>query len=84
MVNTIRFETEEDKLNHLQSLTNIPSINPRSYNPNDEYHRLDYINHPEYGVGFVEEVISETEMRAYFNEGVVVLPKKSFLNKKVI
>lgn len=84
MVNTIKFETEEDKVNHLQSLTNIPSINPRQYNPDDEYHRLDYIAHPEFGVGFVEEIVSETELRAYFNNGVVVLPQKSFLNKKVI
>lgn len=84
MVNTIKFETEEDKVNHLQSLTNIPSINPRSYDPDDEYHRLDFIMHPQHGVGFVEEIVSQTEVRAYFKSGEVVLAQKNYLKNKVI
>ena len=47
MVGTIRFTNQEEKLNHLRSLQNIPSINPKSYDPNGEFNRLDYIVHSE-------------------------------------
>ncbi len=80
MMSTIKFETEQDKVNHLQSLKNIPSINPKIYNQDDEYNRLDFIKHSEMGIGFVEEIISDSEIRVFFASGVVTLPQKSYLN----
>lgn len=80
MVNMMNFETEEDKKSHLQSLKNIPSINPRVYNQDDEYNRLDFIKHSTMGVGFVEEIISDSEIKVFFASGVTTLPQKNYLN----
>lgn len=79
MVNTITFDSIEDKLNHLKSLEKIPSINPRVYNEDDEYYRLDFISHPQFGTGFIEEILSDTEIKVFFPHGVEVLGQKSYL-----
>lgn len=84
MVGMIRFTNLEEKLSHLKSLQNIPSINPKNYDPEGEYYRLDYLSHDDFGVGFVEEVLSETEVKVFFTSGERVLSQKSFLQQKVI
>lgn len=83
MVGMIKFTTIEEKLNHLQSLKNIPSINPRDYDPESEYHRLDYISHKEFGIGFVEEVLDELNVKAFFSSGEKVLKQKAYLSKVI-
>ena len=83
MVGMIKFTSIEEKLNHLQSLKNIPSINPRDYDPESEYHRLDYISHQEFGIGFIEEVVDEMNVKAFFSSGEKVLQQKAFLSKVV-
>ncbi len=83
MVGMIRFTNNEEKLNHLQSLKNIPSINPKDYDPESEYHRLDYISHKDFGIGFVEEILDELNFRAFFSSGEQILKQKAYLNKVI-
>jgi hypothetical protein len=84
MVGTIRFNNLEEKLSHLQSLINIPSINPKSYSSDGEYYRLDFISHESFGLGFVEEVISEGEVKVFFSSGERILKQKSFISQRVV
>ena len=84
MVNQIKFETDADRINHLQSLKNIPSINPKDYSPVGEYYRLDFINHPTFGLGFVEEVLNNQRIKVFFTEGIQELDHKSFLKENAI
>jgi hypothetical protein len=79
MVNTMTFRSFEDKIAHLESLNSIPSINPKAYNENDEYQRLDFIEHPQHGNGFVVEVLGKKEFRAFFSKGLEVLTQRGFL-----
>lgn len=81
MVNTMKFETKKDKLNHLASLTKIPSINPKLYDENSEYARFDFIKHPEFGCGFVEEIIDNSSLIAFFQRGEVTLTQKAYLKQ---
>ena len=79
MVNTMNFETMEDRIAHLESLNSIPSINPKAYDENSEYNRLDFIEHPKFGNGFVVEVLGKKQFRAFFNSGIEVLDQCRFL-----
>lgn len=81
MVNMIKFENKQEKLSHLASLTSIPSINPKNYDENSEYNRLDFIKHPEHGFGFVEEVIDDQNVMAFFKTGAVKLNQKAYLTR---
>lgn len=81
MVNMIKFETKKEKLNHLASLTNIPSINPRDYDENSEYNRLDFIRHPQHGCGFVEEILNDSSVLAFFEVGEITLNQKAYLRR---
>lgn len=80
MVNTMNFETNESKIAHLDSLNSIPSINPKVYDVNSEYQRLDFIEHPEFGNGFVTEVIGKKEFEAFFSKGLQLLKQRDFLD----
>lgn len=84
MVNMIKFDTVEEKLAHLASLTNIPSINPKKYSPDNEYHRLDFISHSEFGLGFIEEVLNDGELLAFFSKGNIRLSQKSYLKESAV
>lgn len=84
LVNQIKFETDADRINHLQSLMNIPSINPKDYSPSGEFYRLDFIKHPSFGLGFVEVVLSNQEIKVFFTEGSKVLEQKSYLKETAI
>lgn len=79
MVNQIKFENIEQKLAHLNSLMTIPSINPKKYDDNEEYQKMDFIEHPEFGVGFIEEIVSKSEVRAFFPSGEKMLTQKKYL-----
>lgn len=84
VVHQIKFETDADRINHLQSLKNIPSINPKDYSPVGEFYRLDFISHPKFGLGFVEEVLANQQIKVFFTEGIQVLEHKSYLKEKAI
>ncbi len=84
MVHSIKFETDADRINHLQSLKNIPSINPKDYDPSSEYFRLDFIKHPKFGVGFVEEVVGSREIKVFFEGGTQTLAHKSYLRETAV
>jgi len=77
----IKFESRDEKLRHFASLTNIPSINPRDYDEDAEYTRLDFIKHPEFGFGFVEEVIDDSSLVAFFQTGEVTLNQKAYMKR---
>lgn len=79
MVHQIKLDSIEQKLAHLNSLMTIPSINPKKYDENEEYSKMDFIEHPEFGVGFVEEIISQQELKAFFPVGEKVLTQKKYL-----
>lgn len=81
MINRIKFNTKEDKLNHLKSLNSIPSINPKEYDENCEYYRLDFIYHPQHGCGFIEKIISDSRFVAFFEEGEIELSQKAYLKR---
>jgi len=83
MINTISFENIDEKIAHLQGLVNIPSINPKDYDEDMEYFRLDFINHPSYGVGFVEEVLSNKEINVFFINGPKIIEHRKFLHDKI-
>jgi hypothetical protein len=83
MINTISFENVDEKIAHLQSLVNIPSINPKVYDEDEEYFRLDFIDHPEYGVGFVEEVLNNREVNVFFSSGPRMIEHRKFLHDRI-
>lgn len=83
MTRHIEFENVEQKLAHLSSLVSIPSINPKAYNEDAEYQKMDFIEHNIYGVGFVEEIVSKNEIRVFFPVGEKVLSQKNYLVKTV-
>ena len=83
MINSISFENVDEKIAHLQSLVNIPSINPKAYDEDAEYFRLDFIDHPEYGVGFVEEVLSDKDVNVFFSSGPRIIVHRKFLHEKI-
>ena len=68
---------------HLNSLTSIPSINPKKYDENNEYQKMDFIEHSEFGVGFVEEVMSINEIKVFFPTGTRILFQKKYLDKTI-
>lgn len=83
MTNTISFTNVAQKMAHLQSLVNIPSINPKAYDEDAEYFRLDFIDHPSYGVGFVEEVLSNRDVNVFFMTGPRIIEHRKFLHDKI-
>ena len=78
MVNQFQLENKEEKLAHLESLQRIPSINPRKYDASEGYQRLDYIDHNEFGIGFVEEVVDRKTIKVFFPVGEQVLAQRKF------
>lgn len=78
MVNQFQLENKEEKLAHLESLRRIPSINPRKYDASKDYQRLDYIDHEEFGIGFVEEIVDRKTIKAFFPKGEQVLSQRKF------
>ena len=83
MINSISFDNVAEKIAHLQSLIDIPSINPKVYDEDVEYFRLDFINHPDFGVGFVEEVLNEKEVNVFFTSGVRNIEHRKYLHRKM-
>jgi len=83
MINTSSFENTDEKMAHLQSLVNIPSINPKAYDEDAEYFRLDFINHPSLGLGFVEDVLSDREINVFFMNGGSIIEHQKFLHDKI-
>ena len=69
MVNQYSPEGTQDKMSHLQSLLNIPSINPKDYLDTEKYSRLDFIRHPQFGQGYVSEVVDENTLKVFFQDG---------------
>ena len=66
MLSQFIFKDKKAKLSHIKGLISLPSIKPVPYNPAETYDRLDYIDHPEYGLGFVDEIISDNSMMVFF------------------
>ncbi len=83
MIHHIEFENIEQKLAHLSSLVSIPSINPMAYDKDSEYHKMDFIEHSSFGAGFVEEIVSEHEIRVFFPVGEKLLSQKNYLVKTI-
>lgn len=67
------FQNPREKKLHLDSLINIPSINPEKYDSNTRYQRLDFLIHDKFGPGFVDEIINPYEISVFFAHGVEVL-----------
>lgn len=78
MVNEIKLDSEDQKRAHLNSLISIPSIRPRKYEQTSSYDRLDFIDHPEHGMGFVDRVLSSNEISVFFNTGPNVILHTGF------
>jgi hypothetical protein len=83
MIHHIEFENVEQKLAHLSSLESIPSINPVAYDEDSEYQKMDFIEHGTFGAGFVEEVVSNHEIRVFFPVGEKLLTQKKYLVKTI-
>ena len=69
MVNQYNLEEKTEKMSHLESLLNIPSINPKDYLESNIYSRLDFIRHEEFGQGFVSEVVDQNTIKVFFQDG---------------
>lgn len=69
MVNQYILNNDVEKMAHLESLLSIPSINPREYSKSESYNRLDFIIHPEFGQGFVSEVLERNTIKVFFQDG---------------
>ena len=52
-------KTMEEKSTHLGSLVSIPSISPIKFEDTTKFKRLDFVTHQRFGLGFVEEIISD-------------------------
>ena len=63
------FESLEDRRLHLSGLIDIPSINPRPYDDQRTYNRLDSIVHPFHGAGFVDRIIDAQHISVFFAHG---------------
>ena len=83
MVHQVKFDNVEQKLAHLNSLMTIPSINPKAYDENEGYLKMDFIDHPEYGVGFIEEIVSNYQVRAFFPVGEKMLVQKKYIKENL-
>lgn len=70
----LNFKSPEEKKTHLESLIDIPSINPGRYDSRTKYNRLDFLIHDEFGPGFVESVSQTNEIKVFFSHGVETLP----------
>ena len=81
MIHRIRLDSEQDKLEHLNSLLAIPSINPKDYNEDGDYQRMDFIMHAEYGAGFITEILSNQEVKAFFPCGEKTLSQKQYITQ---
>ena len=66
------FKNIEEKKIHLDSLIDIPSINPGKYDSRIKYNRLDFLVHDQFGPGFVDTVLSTHEISVFFAHGVEV------------
>ena len=69
MLSQFIFRDKEAKMAHIKGLISLPSIKAVPYDISEQYERLDYIEHPEYGLGFVDEIISDNSMVVFFLEG---------------
>ena len=74
------FKDQNAKMSHLKRLISLPGILPRNYDPSEEYNRLDYIDHPKYGPGFVLETISDQVISVFFlkEEQERQIPQRTF------
>ncbi|MCP4912392.1 MAG: hypothetical protein GY909_04680 [Oligoflexia bacterium] len=79
MVADIRLNEVSEKLAHLKSLESIPSINPRKYDANETYLKLDFIEHANFGRGFVTEVLSEDKIKVFFANGEETIDHRNAL-----
>lgn len=79
MVADIRLNEVSEKLAHLQSLESIPSINPRKYDANETYLKLDFIEHDNFGKGFVTEVLGEDKIKVFFAKGEETIEHRNAL-----
>jgi len=77
----MKLESDQEKLEHLNSLIAIPSINPKNYCEDGDYQRMDFINHSQFGAGFVTEVLSNQEVKAFFPCGEKTLNQKQYIRQ---
>ena len=77
------FKDRNAKISHIKGLVELPSVKARPYDPSESYDRLDYIEHPLYGPGFVDEIISDTVIAVFFLNGKNEreLPQRTFPEK---
>lgn len=76
MIANFKLESLQEKKSHLKSLMSIPSISARDYSSSEEYFRLDFINHPDKGMGLVDEIISDQMIKVFFLNGEEELEHK--------
>jgi hypothetical protein len=65
----LNFRNSEERKVHLESLIDIPSINPGRYDSRTRYNRLDFLIHDKFGPGFVDEVMNSDEIVVFFAHG---------------
>ena len=80
MLSEFKFKNRDAKISHIKGLIALPSIKARAYDPSEAYDRLDYIDHPEHGPGFVDEIISDQAIAVFFlrDEQERELPQRIF------
>lgn len=70
--------TKTQKKKYLKELMDAEAIRPEVYNIKNSYEVGDFVNHPKYGDGFVEEIMTETKMRIFFIDS-----ERVFIHSKV-
>ena len=70
---SLNFQNSAEKKTHLDSLIDIPSINPSKYDRRTRYNRLDFLIHDSFGPGFVEDILENNKISVYFSHGPEVL-----------
>jgi hypothetical protein len=63
-VQSLRTKTQKKK--YLKELMEAEAIRPEVYDIKKSYEVGDFVNHPKYGDGFIEEIMTETKMRIFF------------------
>ena len=63
-IQSLRTKTQKKK--YLKELIDAEAIRPEDYDISKSYEIGDFVNHPKYGDGFIEEIMTETKMRIFF------------------
>lgn len=70
--------TKTQKKKYLKELIDAEAIRPEPYNIKTNYEVGNFVHHPKYGDGFVEELMTESKMKIFFldSERVFMYNKK--------